>query len=66
LQNTQDEKVYVGALVPEEQRRQLAELARQDDRSVSSVIRAALTSYVRREAEEATSEEKLHAGVDDG
>jgi Ribbon-helix-helix protein, copG family len=44
-----ESRVHIGAFVDPEQRRQLVELARQEDRSVSSVIRQALASYVRRE-----------------
>jgi len=43
------ERAHIGAYVEAEQRRQLIELARRDDRSVSSVIRAALTAHVERE-----------------
>jgi predicted transcriptional regulator len=45
----QESRVHVGAFVDREQQRQLVELAKRDDRSVSSVIRQALASYVRRE-----------------
>jgi predicted transcriptional regulator len=44
-----ESRVHIGAFVDPEQRRQLVELARQEDRSVSSVIRQALASHVRRE-----------------
>ena len=40
---------HVGAFIEAEQRRQLIELARSQDRSVSSVIRAALAAHVERE-----------------
>jgi predicted transcriptional regulator len=43
------ERAHVGAYIEAEQRRQLIELARRDDRSVSSVIRAALAAHVARE-----------------
>jgi predicted transcriptional regulator len=43
------ERAHVGAYVDAEQRRQLIELARRDDRSVSSVIRQALRAHVERE-----------------
>ena len=42
------ERTHIGAYVDAEQRRQLVELARRDDRSVSSVIRQALTAHVER------------------
>jgi predicted transcriptional regulator len=48
-QESRPSRVHVGAFVDPEQRRQLVELARREDRSVSSVIRQALASYVRRE-----------------
>jgi hypothetical protein len=44
---------HIGAFIPAEQRRQLIELARSQDRSVSSVIRAALTAHVEREYRDA-------------
>jgi predicted transcriptional regulator len=44
------QRAHIGAYVDAEQRRQLVELAQRDDRSVSSVIRAALASYVRDQA----------------
>jgi Ribbon-helix-helix protein, copG family len=43
------QRVHIGAFIDSETRRQIVELARRDDRSVSSVIRQALASYVRRE-----------------
>ena len=43
------ERTHIGAYVDAEQRRQLIELARRDDRSVSSVIRQALKAHVERE-----------------
>ena len=43
------QRVAVGAFIDREQRHQLVELARRDDRSVSSVIRQALASYVQQE-----------------
>ena len=43
------ERVHVGAFVDRDQRAQLVELASRDDRSVSSVIRQALSNHVRRE-----------------
>jgi predicted transcriptional regulator len=44
------ERTHIGAYVEAEQRRQLIELARSQDRSVSSVIRQALKAHVEREA----------------
>jgi predicted transcriptional regulator len=41
-------RVHVGAFVDQEQRRQLVEIARQEDRSVSAVVRRALTAEVKR------------------
>jgi predicted transcriptional regulator len=43
--------VPLGVLVRPDQRRQLAEFARRDDRSVSSVTRAAIDAYLERERE---------------
>jgi predicted transcriptional regulator len=43
------ERTHIGAYVDAEQRRQLIELARRDDRSVSSIIRQALKAHVERE-----------------
>jgi predicted transcriptional regulator len=43
------ERTHIGAYVEAEQRQQLIELARRDDRSVSSVIRQALKAHVERE-----------------
>jgi predicted transcriptional regulator len=43
------ERTHIGAYVDRELRRQLIELARRDDRSVSSVIRQALKAHVERE-----------------
>jgi predicted transcriptional regulator len=43
-------RAHIGAYVEAEQRRQLIELARSQDRSVSSVIRQALKAHVEREA----------------
>jgi hypothetical protein len=42
------QRVHIGAFVDREQRRQLVELAKREDRSVSSVIRQALATYVQR------------------
>ena len=41
---------HIGAFIPAEQRRQLIELARSQDRSVSSVIRLAIGELVDCEA----------------
>lgn len=43
------ERTHIGAYVGDELRRQLIELARRDDRSVSSVIRQALRAHLERE-----------------
>ena len=45
------ERTHIGCYIEAEQRRQLVELARRDDRSVSSVIRQALRAPVERERE---------------
>jgi predicted transcriptional regulator len=44
------QREHIGAYVDADQRKQLIELARRDDRSVSSVIRQALKAHVEREA----------------
>jgi predicted transcriptional regulator len=43
------ERVHVGAFVDREQRRQLVELAREEDRSVSAVVRRALQAELERQ-----------------
>ena len=43
------ERQHIGAFIEAEQRQRLIELARRDDRSVSSVIRQALKAHVERE-----------------
>jgi predicted transcriptional regulator len=43
------QKVHLGVMVREEQRRELAALARREDRSVSSVTRAAIDAYLASE-----------------
>lgn len=43
------ERVHVGAFVDPEQRQQLVELARRQDRSVSSVLRQAVAAELERE-----------------
>ncbi len=48
-ENARRERVHVGAFVDQEQRRQLVELARREDRSVSAILRIALTDYIERE-----------------
>jgi hypothetical protein len=48
-QESRPSRVHVGAFVDRDQQQKLVELARREDRSVSSVIRQALASYVRRE-----------------
>ena len=50
------ERTHIGAYVEAEQRQQLIELARREDRSVSSVIRQALKAHVEREHGEAALE----------
>jgi post-segregation antitoxin (ccd killing protein) len=45
------ERVHVGAFVDPEQRQQLVELARRQDRSVSSVLRQAIATELERERE---------------
>jgi predicted transcriptional regulator len=42
-------RVYIGAQVDRQQRDQLAELARERDRSVSSISRRALAAELERE-----------------
>ena len=49
------ERTHIGAYVDAEQRRQLIELARERDRSVSSVIRLALAEHLEREQTTAAS-----------
>jgi predicted transcriptional regulator len=43
--------VHLGVIVRAEQRRELAQLAERDDRSVSPVTRAAIDAYLERERE---------------
>ena len=45
------ERQFVGAWVDQEQREQLTELARQEDRSVSSLIRRALNRELQHVAQ---------------
>jgi hypothetical protein len=40
--------VHLGVIVRKEQRLELAKLARRDDRSISSVTRAAIDAYLER------------------
>jgi predicted transcriptional regulator len=47
-QIAQERRVHVGAFVDREQRRQLVELARREDRSVSAVVRRALSAELER------------------
>jgi post-segregation antitoxin (ccd killing protein) len=42
------ERVHLGAMVDPEQRRQLVELARQEDCSVSRIVRKALAAELER------------------
>jgi predicted transcriptional regulator len=44
--------VHLGVIVREEQRRELAALAQRQDRSVSSVTRAAIDAWLAREREQ--------------
>jgi predicted transcriptional regulator len=46
---TEKGRVYIGAQVDREQRDQLVQLARERDRSVSSIIRRALAAELERE-----------------
>ena len=43
--------VHLGVMVRAEQRRELAKLAEREDRSVSSVTRAAIDAYLARQAQ---------------
>jgi hypothetical protein len=55
------ERQFVGAWVDQEQREQLAELARQQDRSVSSLIRRALDRELQHAAQlEDAAAARLH------
>ena len=54
------ERTHIGAYVDAEQRRQLIELARRDDRSVSSVIRARTQGAGRTNAVRTLREVKTH------
>ena len=45
-------RVHVEAFVDREQRNQLVELARKRDRSVSSIVRRALSAELEREREQ--------------
>jgi hypothetical protein len=49
ISNSAKQRVFIGANVDAEQRERLTEIAARDDRSVSSVIRQAISSYVTRE-----------------
>jgi len=44
-----EERVHLGVLVEREQQQALKELARRNDRSVSSVVRQAVTKYLQTE-----------------
>jgi len=46
------QNVHLGVIVREEQRRELVKVARREDRSVSSVTRAAIDAYLEREREQ--------------
>jgi predicted transcriptional regulator len=50
------QKVHLGVMVRDEQRRELAALARREDRSVSSVTRAAIDAYFASEHAQAARE----------
>ena len=52
------QREHIGAYVDAEQRRQLVELAQRHDRSVSSVLRIAITEHIQR----ALTEEAVTAG----
>jgi hypothetical protein len=47
------QRKLVGAFVDADQRRQLVELARQEDRSVSAIVRRALAAELERKHETA-------------
>jgi len=49
LQTTEPEPVHVGAFVPRELKAQLVERAHRDDRSVSAVIRVAISRHLEDE-----------------
>ena len=46
-------RVPLGAFIDRDQRQELAEIAQRDDRSMSSLVRLALSNYLEREHEEA-------------
>ena len=48
------ERVHIGAFVDRQTRQQLSERARQEDRSMSAVIRKALEAELQREREAAS------------
>ena len=54
-QHAQEERdparVPLGAFIDRDQRRELTEIAQRDDRSVSSIVRLALSDYLGREHE---------------
>ena len=54
-QHTQEKhdpaRVPLGAFIDRDQRKELTEIAQRDDRSVSSIVRLALSDYLGREHE---------------
>ena len=56
-QIVQEQRSFVGAHIAEETRAQLLELAREEDRSLASVIRRALDRELERAASDHESEE---------
>jgi predicted transcriptional regulator len=44
-------RVPLGAFIDRDQRQELTEIAQRDDRSVSSIVRLALSDYLGREHE---------------
>jgi predicted transcriptional regulator len=47
------QNVHLGVIVREEQRKELVKVARREDRSVSSVTRAAIDAYLERQRAQA-------------
>ncbi len=54
-QKERPDRQPLGAYIDVDQHRQLAELARAEDRSVSAIVRRAIAHELEREAEEATA-----------
>ena len=55
LQTERRPQRHIGAYVEEDRARRLVELARKEDRSVSSILRRAIDREIERNEEEATS-----------